>query len=141
MFYVKVVDLLTTYQMPFAVCRSDVFFFISEGGPKRPPLRLESNLSEPARNSVNDLTTRTKNDILFFADDTSLYASHTSKTFTATQSSLQLDLDEIKKYGQEWANSTIQKLFNKHSLTSHTTHSLRSVDFQYLQRKHTATLV
>ena len=32
MFYVKVVDLSTTYQMPLAVCRFDVWFFISEGG-------------------------------------------------------------------------------------------------------------
>ena len=45
MFYVKVVDLSTTYWMLFAVCRSDVWFFISEGCRKGP--RPESNLSEP----------------------------------------------------------------------------------------------
>ena len=66
---------------------------------------------------LNDLSTRTTNDILFFADDTSLYASHTCKTLTSTQSSLQLDLDEIKKYGQEWAikfndSKTVQQTFS-----------------------------
>ena len=50
-FYVKVVDLSTTYQMPFAVCRSDVWFSRSEGGAENPP-RPESNLSEPVRNRV-----------------------------------------------------------------------------------------
>ena len=53
MFYVKIVDLSTTvtYQIPFAVCRSDVWFLISEGGPKsgKGP-RGESNPSEPAGN-------------------------------------------------------------------------------------------
>ena len=39
--------------MPFAVCRSGVCFFLDKKGPKRPPPpRLESNLSEPARNRV-----------------------------------------------------------------------------------------
>ena len=54
MFYVKVVDLSTAYQTPFAVCRSGVWFLISEGGvggPKSPP-PPESNLSESARNRV-----------------------------------------------------------------------------------------
>ena len=35
MFHVKFVDLLTTYQMPFAVCRFDVSFLIYEGGGER----------------------------------------------------------------------------------------------------------
>ena len=66
---------------------------------------------------LNDLSTRTKNDILFFADDTSLYASHTNRTLTSTQNSLQLDLDEIKKYGHEWAikfndAKTVQQTFS-----------------------------
>ena len=46
MFNVKFVDLLTTHQMPFAVCRSDVCFFRYEGGGEKAP-RPESNLSEP----------------------------------------------------------------------------------------------
>ena len=48
----RVVDFSTTYQMPSAVCRSDVCF-LSEGGPKDP--RPESNLSEPARNRIRQL--------------------------------------------------------------------------------------
>ena len=50
MFDIKVVDLSTTYQMPFAVGRFDVWFSRSEGAEKAP--RSESNLSEPARNRV-----------------------------------------------------------------------------------------
>ena len=66
---------------------------------------------------LNDLSTRTYNDILFFADDTSLYASHSSKTLIKTQHTLQRDLDEIEKYGQQWAitfnsSKTIQQTFS-----------------------------
>ena len=53
-FFIKVVDLSTSYQMPFAVCRSNVCFLISEGGRKGP--RPESNLSKPARNRINMCT-------------------------------------------------------------------------------------
>ena len=35
MFYVKVVDLSTNYEMQFAVCRSDVWFLRSEGGSEK----------------------------------------------------------------------------------------------------------
>ena len=49
MFYVKVLDLSKTYQMPFAVCRSDVWLSRSEEGRKETPYGPESNLSEPAR--------------------------------------------------------------------------------------------
>ena len=66
---------------------------------------------------LNDLSTRTYNDILFFADDTSLYASHSPKTLIKTQRTLQRDLDEIEKYGQQWAitfnfSKTIQQTFS-----------------------------
>ena len=47
MFYVKVVDLLSTYKMPFGVCRSDVWFLRSEGGPKRPPAQNRTFQSPP----------------------------------------------------------------------------------------------
>ena len=73
---------------------------------------------------LNGLANRTTNDILFFADDTSLYASHTPQTLPRVQSSLQSDLDEIAKYGQEWAiqfneTKTIQQSFSfKHHNTS-----------------------
>ena len=65
---------------------------------------------------LNDLSTRTYNDILFFADNTSLYASHSPKTLIKTQHTLQRDLDEIEKYGKQWAitfnsSKTIQQTF------------------------------
>ena len=66
---------------------------------------------------LNALTNSVKNDILFFADDTSLYSSHTTKDIHATQLSLQNDLDAIHKYGREWAitfnaTKTIQQTFS-----------------------------
>ena len=66
---------------------------------------------------LDGLSKRTKNDILFFADDTSLYASHRPTDILRTQESLQQDLDEIYKYGQEWAitfntTKTIQQTFS-----------------------------
>ena len=46
----KAVGLSMNYQMPFTVCRSDSWFFISEGGSKVPhPI---PNLSAPVRNKV-----------------------------------------------------------------------------------------
>ena len=67
---------------------------------------------------LNGLSGRTKNDILFFADDTSLYASHTTDDLNVTQQSLQQDLNEIYSYGQEWAITfntakTIQQTFSR----------------------------
>ena len=66
---------------------------------------------------LDGLSTKTSNDTLFFADDTSLYASHNSKTFNSAQKSLQLDLDNIQKYGHEWkitfnGSKTIQQTFS-----------------------------
>ena len=52
---------------------------------------------------LNDLSHRTHNDILLFADDTSLYAPHTATNLLTTQQTLQDDLDAIYNYGQEWA--------------------------------------
>ena len=66
---------------------------------------------------LNDLSNRTYNDILFFADDTSIFASHSSQTLLETEQTLQHDLDEIHKYGQKWAitfnsEKTIQQTFS-----------------------------
>ena len=66
---------------------------------------------------LDGLSERTVNDIFFFADDTSLYASHTTADIDIVQLSLQHDLDEIYKYGQEWAitfntKKTIQRTFS-----------------------------
>ena len=67
---------------------------------------------------LDDLSNRTQNDILFFADDVSLYASHTKDSLPSIQSSLQNDLNEIFKYGQEWAitfnsSKTVQQTFSR----------------------------
>ena len=66
---------------------------------------------------LDGLSTKTVNDILFFADDTSLYASHNKDDFSATQISLQTDLDNILQYGQKWkitfnGSKTIQQTFS-----------------------------
>ena len=66
---------------------------------------------------LDGLSTRTKNDILFFADDTSLYASHGTTDMLTTQQTLQEDLDAIYDYGREWAitfntTKTIQQTFS-----------------------------
>ena len=58
--------------------------------------------------------------MLFFADDTSLYASHTETNLTTIQQTMQDDLDKIYKYGEEWAITfnaakTIQQTFSQRS--------------------------
>ena len=56
MFYVKLVDLSATYQMPFAVCRSDVCFLKSEGGLKGPPA-LNRTFQSPPGIGLRKVTT------------------------------------------------------------------------------------
>ena len=65
---------------------------------------------------LDGLSHRTKHEILFFADDTLLYATHTSDNIDLVQTSLQKDLDSIFDYGREWAitfntDKTIQQTF------------------------------
>ena len=50
---------------------------------------------------LNDLSNLTENQILFFADDTSLYSSHPQNSLEHQQS-LQRDLDVIKQFGDKW---------------------------------------
>ena len=64
---------------------------------------------------LNDLSDKTQNDALFYADDTSLYCSHPQDDAPYRQS-LQSDLDVISKFGKDWAitfneNKTIQQTF------------------------------
>ena len=66
---------------------------------------------------LDGLSTMTTNDTLFFADDTSLYASHSNIDFGTTQISLQNDLDNIYRYGQDWkiiynGSKTIRQTFS-----------------------------
>ena len=66
---------------------------------------------------LDGLSKRTQNDILFFADDTSLYAPYKTSDLLTTQLRLQDDLDSIYEYGQEWAITfnaakTVQQTFS-----------------------------
>ena len=67
---------------------------------------------------LNNLSQRINNEILLFADDTSLYASHTATNLPTIQASLQKDLNEIHRYGQKWAitfnaSKTTQQTFSR----------------------------
>ena len=73
---------------------------------------------------LDDLSSRTQNDVLFFADDTSLYAPYSATDVKTTELSLQKDLDSIYEYGKAWAitfntTKTIQQTFShKQNYTS-----------------------
>ena len=66
---------------------------------------------------LNSLCKQTTNEILCFADDTSIYAQHKTDTISSVQNSLQKDLDRIYSYGKKWlitfnATKTIQQTFS-----------------------------
>ena len=74
---------------------------------------------------LNDLSKHTENETLFYADDTSLYAAH-SPDDQRHRHSLQKDLDNIVRYGHNWAitfnaDKTVQQTFT----TRHTDQDLR----------------
>ena len=77
---------------------------------------------------LDGLTEKITNEILFYADDTSLYASHTTEDIDTVQQSLQRDLDAIDEYARQWgikfnASKTIQQTFSHK--THHTSPVLR----------------
>ena len=64
---------------------------------------------------LNDLSDKTDNEILFFADDTTLHARHPHDSST-THQSLQQDLHNIEQFGNDWmikfnSSKTIQQTF------------------------------
>lgn len=66
---------------------------------------------------LNGLSTLTENDMMFFADDSSLHAYHTPSNLGEVESRLQKDLDSILNYGQKWvitfnASKTTQQTFS-----------------------------
>ena len=70
---------------------------------------------------LNGLSNITKNEMLFFADDSSLHASHNHHNFQEVERSLQLDLNRIKHYGRDWlitfnATKTTQQTFTNKSV-------------------------
>ena len=65
---------------------------------------------------LNGRSNITKNEMLFFADDSSLFASHNTNSIQVAQDTLQRDLEHIKHYGDDWiitfnANKTSQQTF------------------------------
>ena len=70
---------------------------------------------------LNDLSDKTKNDALFYADDTSLYCSHPQNSESHKQS-LQNDLESISKFGKDWEitfneNKTTQQTFTTRQIS------------------------
>lgn len=66
---------------------------------------------------LNGLSGLTHNEMLFFADDSSLHARHNTDNVHHIQRSLQNDLDRIKSYGDNWiikfnASKTTQQTFS-----------------------------
>ena len=67
---------------------------------------------------LNNLSTKTENEMLFFADDACLIAPHSPNNRETVESSLQRDLNEIHKYGDNWMiqfnpRKTLQQHFTK----------------------------
>ena len=65
---------------------------------------------------LNGLSKVTSNEMLFFANDGSLHASHNVNNYDAVQKTLQQDLESIKHYGNNWiitfnASKTSQQTF------------------------------
>ena len=52
---------------------------------------------------LDGLANKVTNDVIFYADDTSLYAPHNKDNIDIVQRSLQNDLDTICDYGRTWA--------------------------------------
>ena len=66
---------------------------------------------------LNSLGNITDNEMLFFADDSSIIAKHNTENFYAVEASLQKDLDAIQEYGSRWiitsnASKTSQQTFS-----------------------------
>ena len=73
---------------------------------------------------LDGLKDKVTNEILFYADDISLHASHTKNDIDEVQDSLQRDLDSIDEYAKQWAikfnkAKTVQQIFShkKHPTT------------------------
>ena len=93
------------------------------GNTTSPPLKLHAGCPQGsvlgpllALIYLSDLANLTENDSLYYADDTSLYSSHTPDC-SDSRLSLQRDLDRIQKFGDDWAISfsgpkTIQQTFS-----------------------------
>ena len=66
---------------------------------------------------LDGLRHKVTNEILLYADDTSIHASHTTEDIDTVQDSLQRDLNSIDEYAKQWAiqfnkSKTIQQTFS-----------------------------
>ena len=52
---------------------------------------------------LDGLRHKVTNEILLYADDISIHASHTTEDIDAVQDSLQRDLDNVDEYAKQWA--------------------------------------
>ena len=67
---------------------------------------------------LDGLKDKVTNNILLYADDTSIHASHTTEDMNIVQASLQRDLDNIDEYAKQWAikfntTKTAQQTFSR----------------------------
>ena len=71
---------------------------------------------------LDGLRHKVTNEILFYADDISIHASHTTEDIDVVQNSLQRDLDNVDEYAKQWAiqfntTKTVRQTFS-HKLHS-----------------------
>ena len=98
---------------------------VQVGNEKSPPLTLKAGVPQGsvlgpllAILYLNGLSAVTSNNMLYFADDSSLHCSHTPETIHASEIALQNDLNAIHQYSLKWAitfntDKTTQQTFSK----------------------------
>ena len=78
---------------------------------------------------LDGLPDKLTNTALFYADDISLYASHTPDTLTQVENSLQKDIEAIQNYGQQWAITFSPSKTFTQTFTKNKQHTLPSLKF------------
>ena len=95
------------------------------GNDESPPLSLKAGVPQGsvlgpllAIMYLNGHSCATVNPMLYFADDSSIYCSHTPDNYASKKHELQNDLDKMHAYGNKWAitfnaDKTTQQTFSK----------------------------
>ena len=78
---------------------------------------------------LNGLSKITENEMLFFADDSSLHVSHNACNFAKVERSLQRDLDRIKCYGNDWSITFNATKTTQQTLTNKATPKIPALNF------------